>query len=235
MSVIHRTTMTPGKLELLAAWLPAQPWYQGATRGPELAKAGGFRLDDPQGEVGIEFMVVTDSSGDQPVSYHVPLSYRGAPLDGADQALIGTSEHGVLGRRWVYDGTQDPVVVAQLLALIQGRAEPQAQSATNTPDPTVTRHFTGAALPDVVASSTVVSGEDGTDVVVEPSAESEPHSASAGSAGSLTIKVTRVLLPDQQVPRTDAAGARGHVVAGWSSPDGDESRGPFVVLCDTVR
>jgi hypothetical protein len=26
---------------------------------------------------------------------------RGAPLDGADQALIGTSEHGVLGRRWV--------------------------------------------------------------------------------------------------------------------------------------
>jgi hypothetical protein len=32
-------------------------------REPELARAGGFRLDDPQGEVGIEFMVVTDGSG----------------------------------------------------------------------------------------------------------------------------------------------------------------------------
>jgi hypothetical protein len=53
---------------------------------------------------------------------------RGAPLDGADQALIGTSEHGVLGRRWVYDGTHDPVLVAQLLALLQGHAEPQAHA-----------------------------------------------------------------------------------------------------------
>ena len=56
--------MTPGKLELLAAWLPARPWYLGTGHEPELAKAGGFRLDDPQGEVGIEFMVVTDASGD---------------------------------------------------------------------------------------------------------------------------------------------------------------------------
>ena len=57
MAIIHRTTMTPGKLELLAAWLPSQPWCHGAGRAPELARAGGFRLDDPPGEVGIEFMV----------------------------------------------------------------------------------------------------------------------------------------------------------------------------------
>jgi hypothetical protein len=52
MAVIHDTTMTPGKLELLAAWLPAQPWYRDRGREPELARAGGFRLDDPVGEVG---------------------------------------------------------------------------------------------------------------------------------------------------------------------------------------
>ncbi|GAB3893952.1 hypothetical protein GCM10027612_44340 [Microbispora bryophytorum subsp. camponoti] len=77
MAVIHHTTLTPGKLELLTSWLPAQPWYGGDGRRPELTKAGGFRLDDPQGEVGMEFMVVTDVSGDRPVSYHVPLTYRG--------------------------------------------------------------------------------------------------------------------------------------------------------------
>ena len=63
MAIIHHTTMSPGKLELLTAWLPAQPWYRQTGHQPELAKAGGFRLDDPQGEVGIEFMVVTDGSG----------------------------------------------------------------------------------------------------------------------------------------------------------------------------
>ncbi|MFB7468409.1 1,4-alpha-glucan branching protein [Streptomyces sp. NPDC056224] len=139
MAVVHRTTMSPGKLELVASWLPAQPWYEGRPgQAPELAKAGGFRLDDPEGEVGIEFMVVTDSSGDTPVTYHLPLTYRGAPLPGAEQALVGTSEHGVLGRRWVYDGTQDPVLVAQLRALLRGEAVPQDQNASDAPDPTVT-------------------------------------------------------------------------------------------------
>jgi Maltokinase N-terminal cap domain len=54
MAIVHNTTMSPGKLELLTAWLPAQPWYLGTGRAPELVKAGGFRLDDPEGEVGIE-------------------------------------------------------------------------------------------------------------------------------------------------------------------------------------
>jgi hypothetical protein len=47
MAIIHDTTMTPGKLELLTSWLPAQPWYFRTGRELELAKAGGFRLDDP--------------------------------------------------------------------------------------------------------------------------------------------------------------------------------------------
>ncbi|MFI9580648.1 1,4-alpha-glucan branching protein [Streptomyces sp. NPDC052236] len=226
MAVIHRTTMTPGKLELLAAWLPTRSWYIGTAGVPELTKAGGFRLDDPQGEVGIEFMVVTDGSGDRPISYRVPVSYRGEPLDGAEQALIGTSEHGVLGRRWMYDGTRDPVVVAQLLALLQGRAEPQAQSETNMPDPSVTSYFTGAGFSTVVASTAVDSGQHGTDVVVETTAEAEPPSE---SSGRLTMNVVRVLRPGR------TSGARGCVTAGWRSPDGEESRGPFVVLYDAAR
>src|SRR5438477_104622 len=36
MAIIHNTTMSPGKLELLAAWLPAQPWFPGGGREPEL-------------------------------------------------------------------------------------------------------------------------------------------------------------------------------------------------------
>jgi hypothetical protein len=140
VATIHHTTLVPSKMELLAGWLPSRRWYRGTGRSPELMKAGGFRLDDPEGAVGIEFMVAADVSGTidgQPTVYHVPLTYRPGPLDGADDGLIGTAEHGVLGRRWIYDGASDPVLVTQLLALIQGAAEPQSQNMTDTPDPTV--------------------------------------------------------------------------------------------------
>jgi Maltokinase N-terminal cap domain len=139
MSIIHKTTLTPTKLDLLTVWLPGQPWYRAAPgeRPPELTKVGGFRLDDPAGQVGIEFMVVGDDASGAAVFYLVPMTYRGTPLSGAEDALIGTAEHGVLGRRWVYDGVRDPVLVAQLVACIRGDAVPQAQSISDTPDPTV--------------------------------------------------------------------------------------------------
>ncbi|MGY0491676.1 maltokinase N-terminal cap-like domain-containing protein [Streptomyces sp. WG-D5] len=151
MSIIHRTTLTPTKLELLAEWLPRQPWYRG-DGAPELAKAGGFRLDDPAGDVGLEFMAATDTSGPEPVTYHVPMAYRGAPLEGApDDALIGTTEHGVLGKRWVYDGAQDPVLLAQLTALLKGEVPAHAQSIDGALDPAVHARLTGgAARPEIV-------------------------------------------------------------------------------------
>ncbi|CAM5385800.1 MULTISPECIES: maltokinase N-terminal cap-like domain-containing protein [Streptomyces] len=145
MAFIHRTTMTPGKLELITGWLPKQSWYAGTGGAPDLTKGGGFRLDDPEGAVGIEFMVVVDSAGPEPVAYLVPLSYRDAALEGVPEAaLIGTSEHGVLGTRWVYDGVHDPVVLDRLSALLRGEANPQHQSLSDTPDPTVTVHGAGA-------------------------------------------------------------------------------------------
>lgn len=215
MAVIHRTTMTPGKLELLAAWLPTRPWYRGAAR-PELTRAGGFRLDDPQGAVGIEFMVVADTSGDEPVAYHLPLAYRGVPLDDAARdALVGTGEHGVLGKRWVYDGAHDPVVVDRVLAFVQGRAEAQAQNVSDTLDPTVTGHFDGTGpSPDTVPGA-VTDGPDGTAVAL--------------GSGLLTLKVTRVLRPADD---TFDAGVHGHVTADWHLPDGTEHRGRFFVLRD---
>ncbi|MFK0133175.1 1,4-alpha-glucan branching protein [Streptomyces rubiginosohelvolus] len=144
MATVHRTTMTPTKLELITGWLPQQKWYAGPAGTPDLTSAGGFRLDDPAGEVGIEFMVVVDTAAGEPVAYLVPLSYRGATLkDAPDEALIGTSEHGVLGTRWIYDGAHDPVVLAQLGALLRGEAEPQHQRESDTPDPTVTVRGTG--------------------------------------------------------------------------------------------
>ncbi|MEU1622438.1 1,4-alpha-glucan branching protein [Streptomyces sp. NPDC005722] len=215
MSLIHRTTLTPTKLELLTDWLPRQPWYAGAGRRPELVRAGGFRLDDPLGEVGVEFMVVTDQDG---AAYHVPMAYRGAPLAGAEDALIGTTEHGVLGRRWIYDGAHDPVVVAQLTALVRGEAEAQAQSVSDTPDPTVARHYAGPADAAVSGAASVADGPGATtDVTVD-----------AGPAGRLVLRLTRALRPGAA---DGAAGdVLGHVEAGWQQPDGTGVRAVFASL-----
>jgi Maltokinase N-terminal cap domain len=208
MAVIHHTTLTPGKLELLSAWLPTQPWYRDTGRAPELDRAGGFRLDDPDGAVGIEFMAVTDATTG--TTYHVPLTYRARALPG-DGGLITTAEHGVLGRRWVYDGTHDPVLGAQLTALVQGQAEPQAQRISHTPDPTVT---TGPPLADSALTIT------GAANVASTVAGTELQLPVAG--GTVMLQINRVLQPG------DGHGPGAGVSATWHQPDGTQTRGVFV-------
>ncbi|GGT02012.1 hypothetical protein GCM10010222_49720 [Streptomyces tanashiensis] len=212
MAVIHHTTMQPTKLELLAEWLPGRPWYAGGAGGPSPAKAGGFRLDDPAGEVGIEFMAVTDGTGPDAVTYLVPMTYRGAPLEGAEHALIGTSEHGVLGTRWIYDGVHDPVLVERLYALLAGRAEAQAQSVDNTTDPTVAASLAPAGAEAELVR--VTEGADRTDVVVREADAAEP----------LTLRVRRVLRDGE-----DGGQGRGRVTAEWRLSDGTTARGAFTV------
>ncbi|GAB3740195.1 maltokinase N-terminal cap-like domain-containing protein [Microlunatus parietis] len=214
MAVIHRTTVKPTKLELLTAWLPTRSWYGGGS-SPSLAKAGGFRLDDPAGEVGLEFLVTTDESGAQPVTYLVPLTYRGAAVDGAEQALVGTTEHGVLGRRWVYDGCHDPVLVGQLWGLIAGRVAAQAQSESHTIDRNVTRSYSGPALPPGSLEVKVTDGQE--------------HTLLATAEGT-TVRVHRILRPTPSSIATPPAGAAGHVGGSWQPPGGRRVQGYFATL-----
>jgi Maltokinase N-terminal cap domain len=220
MGVIYTaTTLTPSKEELLTTWLPAQPWYARPGREPELTRVGGFRVDDPANEVGIEFMAVTDGSGDQAITYHAALTYRGGPCQDPAAELIGTTEHGVLGRRWAYDGSRDPVLIAQLVALIQGDAPAQAQSKSYTLDPTViSRPVTGGHL-TVTGSEVVADGTDGTDIRVRAAG---PGGA---PAGDLLVRVNRVLRPVSG--SADGDPGQPGVSATWRLPDGGRVRGVF--------
>ncbi|WBB67826.1 hypothetical protein [Micromonospora sp. WMMD812] len=122
MALLHRAELRPTKLELLAAWLPGRAWF-GGEAGADLERVAAYRFDDPAGEVGIETLLVRAGAG--PI-HQVPLTYRGAPLDGAEPWLVGTCEHSVLGRRWVYDACGDPVYAAALASAIladTGQAE----------------------------------------------------------------------------------------------------------------
>ncbi|WP_405445355.1 1,4-alpha-glucan branching protein [Streptomyces achromogenes] len=214
MAVIHHTTLKPTKTELLAGWLPGRPWYRGGP-APVLEKSGGSRLDDPEGEVGIEFIVATDTASPGRTAYLAPLTYRGAPLEGAEHALVGTMEHGVLGTRWVYDGCHDPVLVTQSLALIEGRARAMAQSVSDTPDREVTRSYTGAPLSLDGFTPEPADDADGTRLPTPNGTVLEIHRVLAPVAGQ-----------HPPVPRD----ALGHIATGWPGPDDSRLRALFMTL-----
>ncbi|MGW5381950.1 maltokinase N-terminal cap-like domain-containing protein [Nocardia sp. NPDC003963] len=201
MAVIHRTTMEPSKLDLLGRWLPSRPWYSGPGRAEDLRRVGGFRLDDPAGEVGIEMLVVTDTGSTEPITYFVPLSYRGIEPETDTDALLGTSEHGVLGTRWIYDGTRDPVAVERMAALLAGGA--QAQHATDSATPELGVLVAAAGLPtDGSALVSAAENPVGTDITVTDG----------------QLRVHRVLGRSEPVLRS------GQVIVPWSAPDGSTVR-----------
>ena len=114
MALIHRAKIRPSKMELIAGWLPSRPWYAGGA-DPEVQLLGSYRFDDPAGEVGLDTHLVL---ADGAQILQVPMTYRAAPLDGGEPWLINTTEHTVLGKRWVYDACGDPVYANALAAAI---------------------------------------------------------------------------------------------------------------------
>lgn len=130
---IFDAVLDPGKIDLLRAWVRDQSWFNG---NPEkLEQVTTYRFVDPAGEVGMESFLLTDGSR----TFHVPVTYRGAELEGAEHALVGTMEHSVLGRRWVYDAPADPVYTTEVRRVISHRDTAadhlQKEDGTITPSP----------------------------------------------------------------------------------------------------
>lgn len=103
--------LSPSKLELLAGWLGDQDWFDGDPG--HLERVAAFRFVDPDGEVGLDCMIIR--SGES--FFHVPVTWRSEPLDGG--RLVGTLEHSVLGTRYCYDGPSDAVYTTELARVIR--------------------------------------------------------------------------------------------------------------------
>lgn len=189
MAEIHSgASLTPTKLELLTGWMGRQRWYAAKGSTPALTSLAAWRLADPSDEVGIETHIVRDTGGSSPVTYQVPLTYRGAPVAELEGALVGTLEHSVLGRRWVYDATHDPVYARQLLALVRGEVEAESSSRSHAADD----RFRGEPASSwtrtltVEGSRVLVGEQSNTSVIVEATDE-------AGAACPVIVKIFRTL------------------------------------------
>jgi len=185
MALLHQATVTPSKLELVRDWLPTQPWYRGE-RGAELTPVAAYRFDDPDGEVGVETLLVAAPDG---AVAQVPVTYRGAPLEGAEQWLIGTMQHSVLGARWVYDGLGDPVYLAAVTHAVH-TGSGQAELLIEIDGEMVTREPTA-----VVRGSGTDSGAARVDVARYPTAGAAPDGdALTGTWGGSTEPTLLVTL-----------------------------------------
>lgn len=160
MAVLHRAEISPTKLEIATAWLDEQPW--GGTGAVELI--GGYRFDDPEGEVGVEALIARRGE----LMAQVPLSYRGAPLPTGAAHLVTTMEHSALGRRWVYAATGDPVAVACFARALAGDQQQAAvelhhlDGSVEQIDPAVKVRLVGdPSRGDVVLSGDLSAPADG--------------------------------------------------------------------------
>ena len=112
-------------------------------------------------------------TGDGPV-YQVPLTYRDARMSGADEWLLGTTEHSVLGTRWVYDAVGDPVYAAALASAVlghTGQAEELVQLddgfERREPSMVIAGPATGDAPVPAVTAVTRAGTEDPTVIVTD--------------------------------------------------------------------
>ncbi|MDN5790036.1 MAG: aminoglycoside phosphotransferase [Micrococcales bacterium] len=226
MATVYRdAVIVPSKTDLVTGWMSHQRWYAGKGHVPDLVRLGGFRLEDPDGEVGIETLLLAERGADPVVIYQVPLTYRGAPLEGADHALLGTMEHSVLGTRWVYDAPHDPVYVTQLVDTILGQrcsGSAQASPGSNA----VATGTSSGRITGRVDSSSVLTGEQSNTSII-----CRMVTLDDDLAEPLIVKLFRTLQdgdnPDVVVQSTlSAAGSTrvptvfGHLSGGWTAPDG---------------
>ncbi|MGC5628358.1 1,4-alpha-glucan branching protein GlgB [Georgenia sp. Z1344] len=166
-------TVTPGFETFLPPWIARQRWYRGGA-DPVLSKVGSARLEDPDGEVGIEWWMLRDDAGPERVVYLVPLTYRGEPL-ADDAGLVARTTHSELGERWIYDAPQDPLFGRLVLGAIAGDVDAPGLDA----EPADT-----ATLP--AGDGRLLTGEQSnSSIVVGPAAGQD--------AAPVIVKVFRVL------------------------------------------
>lgn len=202
MAIIHRATLRPSKLELIEKYLPHQPWFtKDDSAQPELL--GAYRFDDPDGEVGLETHLVSHGGK----VYQVPLSYRGSDLPGAEGSLLGTMEHSVLGKRWVYDACADPVYVTALAtAILTGQREAQQFVEVD-----------GALEPRTSSVKVKGSGTPGSEVPsLSPAAPITEDSITSIDAGELTLLVNRVLDLGAESSEDPTLGIAGTLDGTWA-------------------
>ncbi|MET4096491.1 1,4-alpha-glucan branching enzyme [Arthrobacter sp. UYCu712] len=207
-----RPTLPPALSGLLGSWLPGQRWFPVKSAEFSFEPVGGLRLDagraDAELEVWLLAVTYPTADGNRTDVVQVPLSFRHAPLAGAESALVGETDGDSAGpgsgQRWIYDGVHDPAFVAAWLELMRHGGTSTAGTAVG--------HLveSGYRLPFATGSVKVLSGEQSNSSVIVHDGES-----------AAIVKFFRVLSegqnPEVEIGAALTAGRTAEVPAtlGW--------------------
>jgi len=203
VALLYKATLTPTKIELLQTWAPKQPWL-GDVDTTTVEAVGSYRFDDPDGEVGMETHLLRGADGH---ILQVPVTYRGAPMAGADSLLIGTMQHSVLGERWMYDACGDPVYVRALATVVlSGGTHAQLDVVTDAGqvrlDATTQVSGSGSGDSEIPPIGPVSLSNEGTETFIRV-----PH---------LELTLLRVIDPDRE---SDVRTGKERLVGTWPGHD----------------
>jgi Maltokinase N-terminal cap domain len=202
MATLYAAELRPTKIALLRRWVPDQSWARDVDTST-LESVGAYRFDDPDGEVGVETHLLRNKEGQ---IIQVPLTYRANPLDSADDSLITKMHHSVLGERWVYDASVDPVFARTLAATILCGGEQadliyQEESGPQKREPTTWVRGSGSPTEEVPEVESVTFTHSGGTTIID--------------TGDLTLRVQRTVA---LVPVDDAPN-EATLVGRWSGRD----------------
>lgn len=151
MAIIHRASVSPTRAELLERIF-----------GEAVTVLGTYRFDDPVGEVGVEAFIARSGAK----TSQIVLTYCGVPLAGGEEDLISTMEHSALGRRWIYNGTGDPVAVGCFRRTLQGEQDQAVEEIwdhgqrVGTREPTVRLSVVPGETPEADAAPAIAADLD---------------------------------------------------------------------------
>jgi 1,4-alpha-glucan branching enzyme len=217
-------TLHPPLDELLRTWLPGQRWFPVKNAQFNLAPVGTVHLDDSSGEVGLEVYLAavtyaTADGGNRTDVVQVPLSFRGEPLPGAANALIGEASHPEHGQRWIYDAVHDPVFVSAWLELMRSGGSSLEGNATGHLVPSNYRLPTGTGTVKVLSgeqsNSSVIVDDGGSAAIVKFF-----RVLSEGRNPEVEIGAALTRASTAEVPAT-----LGWVTGQWEAPGDAEGRG----------
>ncbi|WP_026531248.1 1,4-alpha-glucan branching protein GlgB [Haematomicrobium sanguinis] len=188
--------LTTSLQQLLHEWLPTRRWFPGhASETFELFEVGGFALEDPQGIVDLQVLMLQVKFADRQATLFVPLTIRESKLPDLESWFVGKVQHEGAGQgqtdAFVYDGTADPVFVTQWLELARAQVAGALLSAGSSAD--VQLH----SLPDLVQVRPLLGEQSNTSVVV------------TGAWTPLMVKFFRVIGPGENLDRKLTSGLEG--------------------------
>ena len=182
----------PGLIRSIEPWLVRQRWYSGKERRPRLELIAQIPLPAP---AGAEFVIclILDRA-DDPLLYQVPLSVREHRLPLAAEAVAGVDAAG----RTVYDGAQDPELIAALFGTITAGGIVSGALAT------ARGHASGGSAPRQSLGSRLLGAEQSNSSVVVSTAD-----------GPVVLKLFRTVHDGENpdVVLTEALAAAGSSVA----------------------